>query len=242
MVRLGGFSVQILSNGEYIDEDIRNYVALQHKSEYKLVLKNHGDTKCDAEVKMDGESIGMYRIEPLSSMMLERPSKEAKKFTFVKSDSDIAKSTGASEKAPTNGLIQVTFKPERQKKPQSYSYSSQSSSSSSSSFGGQSRGGDTLGTFGATKSRMKKKCSVSDFDDEDDEDECMHLESVVQEKKKYDAGVTVLGSASSQKFNDVPSIKDVDLSRIAVISLRLVLLKEEPIYTPFHTKIPPPVN
>lgn len=241
MVRLGDFTVQISSHGSYIDEDKQNYVALQHKSEYIVILQNHGYSKCDAEVKMDGESIGMYRIDAGSQMLLERPSKEAKKFTFIKSDSDIAKSTGASEKAPTNGLIQVTFKPERQKKMQTrlQTYSSSASSQSTSfHLSGNS-------TFGPIKSRMKKKCDVSDFDDEDDEDECLN-ESTVQEKSKglkiYDAGVTVLGSASSQKFNDVPSIKDVDLSRVATISLRLVLLKEEPIYTPLHTKIPPPVN
>ena len=46
---------------------------LPDRSQYKLKLTNGHETNCDAEIFIDGETIGKWRITPYSTITIERP-------------------------------------------------------------------------------------------------------------------------------------------------------------------------
>jgi hypothetical protein len=109
---LNGYSVRVIGGNEKQD----GYVEMKHGQTYEIVLRNNKDTRCDAEVIIDGKEIGVFRIEPRCSFNLERPANETKKFTFYETNSEEANEAGVSKINNDNlGLIEVTFKPEKPK-------------------------------------------------------------------------------------------------------------------------------
>ena len=109
---LNGFSVNILGNVNSFKKDDHNYYALPHMSEYKIKLTNNRPTKCDAQVFIDGESIGIWRINSFDNIILERPANTNRRFIFIKEGSNIAQNAGIYYNQ-NNGLIKVIFTPER---------------------------------------------------------------------------------------------------------------------------------
>lgn len=106
------FSIGIRApNARKFIRDGHTYVALSNYSEYKIYISNEHYTRCDAEVHVDGETVGTWVIQPHSSVTIDRPANVAKKFTFVEETSDAARRTGAVVGSDLNGLVSVIFKP-----------------------------------------------------------------------------------------------------------------------------------
>ena len=62
-IELNRFSIEILNyNARKERINGHTYISLPHRSEYKIKLSNGRDTKCDAQVYIDGEKIGTWRI------------------------------------------------------------------------------------------------------------------------------------------------------------------------------------
>lgn len=96
-------------------EDASGYVVLGHGQQYAIRLDNFGDRRVDAEVKIDGKGMGTYRLEPNGRATLERSSHDEGRFTFFASESAEASVAGVHAVAvPDRGLVQVTFRFERQ--------------------------------------------------------------------------------------------------------------------------------
>lgn len=108
------FEVDIEGARRVFYSDGYKYVALAPGAEYQITLRNNHNTRCDAEVTIDDQVVGMWRIRPYSSITIERPEGENRRFTFVAETSRIARQTGAQVGAEANGIIQVVFKPAKQ--------------------------------------------------------------------------------------------------------------------------------
>jgi hypothetical protein len=65
---------------------------------------------CDVELKIDGESVGVWRIWPHQTITLERPVNIAQKFTCLGAWSKEAKEAGAAIDQQS-GLVEATFIP-----------------------------------------------------------------------------------------------------------------------------------
>ncbi len=110
-MRYGNFSCLIPEGREHGS----GHVALEHGQIYQLRLGNHGPSRCDALVEVDGKSVGLFRINGYGTFQLERPSNDTGRFTFFRADSSEGQAAGATETATVDrGLVRVTFKPEKQ--------------------------------------------------------------------------------------------------------------------------------
>lgn len=111
-MRVGSFSV-IVPEGRERDT---GHVSLNHSQQYTIHLCSHHHRRCDAEVIVDGKSVGTFRLDSHRSMVLERPSHDTGRFTFYQADSGEAVQVGvAGIAAPDRGLIQVRFHVEKQR-------------------------------------------------------------------------------------------------------------------------------
>lgn len=111
-----GFEVSISGK----QEDEAGYVRMTHEEEYIVSMRNNTPHECDAELIIDGTTVGEFRIGPRRTVRVERPSHEARKFTFLEINSFEADMAGLHDVSPEDlGLVQVVFKPEiiRQQKP-----------------------------------------------------------------------------------------------------------------------------
>lgn len=115
---INNFGLTILVNGtsarkEYINRS--HYFLLSHGENYKLKLSNDRETKCDAEIWIDGVKIGCWRINEFDNIIVERPAKLDRKFIFLKENSREANSAEIINGKKNNGLIKIIFKPEKKK-------------------------------------------------------------------------------------------------------------------------------
>ena len=93
------------------DESSDGYVCLKHGTPYTIELRNDDDSRCDAEVFIDGQRAGLWRVESKKPLRLERPSHDTGRFTFYATGTKEAAKAGIVAK-DTTGLISVIFKPE----------------------------------------------------------------------------------------------------------------------------------
>jgi hypothetical protein len=81
---------------------------------FEIILDNWSDRNVDCELSLNGESSGVYRIKPLSRIILERPSTDIRRFTFLKQNTEgerpLKDYTG--ENYRDRGVIEAVFKPE----------------------------------------------------------------------------------------------------------------------------------
>ena len=87
------------------------YVCLKHGIPYTLELRNEDSSRCDAEVFIDGQRVGLWRVESKKPLRLERPSHDTGRFTFYATGTKEAAKAGIVAN-DTAGLISVVFKPE----------------------------------------------------------------------------------------------------------------------------------
>lgn len=145
-MRQGSFSVQV-PQGQEVGG---GYVRMQHATRYSIKIGNHGTRRADAEVKIDGKFMGLFRINAGCYVDLDRPAHDKSCFTFFKSSSEEAGDAGvASVGREDRGLVVVTFKPEktvhsllRSSTPTEFGDDSGSWNRRRKGIGGQSVGGD----------------------------------------------------------------------------------------------------
>jgi hypothetical protein len=113
--KLNGFSLEIFDEFGQISKvphSLSNYYAMQHNTEYKLKLSNTHNANVDAHVSIDGESVGIWRLDPHGKVTIERPSNVARKFTLLREGTVDAVKGGIVTGSNDNGVVKVTFKPE----------------------------------------------------------------------------------------------------------------------------------
>lgn len=238
---LNSFSVRVPEG----TEKESGYVELNHGKQYSINLRNDRDVRCDADVSIDGKPIGTFRIEPNSTINLERPLNEDKRFTFYKAGSREAKASDeANIKDNYQGLIQVTFRPEKQychylpswwyvwpSTPAPYTpWNFGESWDYDTTCNTRGTSGVTLKTSGVTTTSANY-CQVTSTS-----------------SLPMRAGVTGLSGHSDQEFCQVDEIQDYDTNYFTAISLRLVCTenqRQDP--TPlrpvaYSNPVPPPVS
>jgi hypothetical protein len=97
------------------EQEKNGYVDLDSGTKYQLKLWNfNSKLRCDAEVKIDGKTVGNFRIEKMDSIIIERPANDHGCFTFYAVGTIEAK-IAMLEAVEENslGLIEVTFYPEK---------------------------------------------------------------------------------------------------------------------------------
>lgn len=190
-MRLGNFSVLVPEGREHGT----GHVGLNHSTVYTIRLGNHGSVDCDADVEVDGKSVGCFRLHAYQSVCLERPADDTGRFTFFRSESAESQQAGEAGIArESKGLVRVTFKPAR--KPQHVMRP----------MGMVSRGGPCGQSVGGDyKGIAEEKTSGR-----------IQLESM-----NASAGITGLTGTSGQRFVTVANL-DYDLSAVVEIALRLV--------------------
>jgi hypothetical protein len=95
------------------DETEVGHVCLKHGTQYSIKLRNHSERLlCNATVKIDGRSVGTWRVAQSEAITIERPLHDSGRFTFYQE--------GTPEAAKANirltdvlGLISVIFIPEK---------------------------------------------------------------------------------------------------------------------------------
>ncbi|PVZ64534.1 hypothetical protein [Pelagibaculum spongiae] len=107
-MKLGDYSLDIL--GGKLQKD--GYILMKDNTQYKLLMINFSDKKCDAKVKIDGKLIGIWRVEPKQHIIIDRPSADTGLLTYYELGGE------HSEKAQlflneSLGLISVTYLPEK---------------------------------------------------------------------------------------------------------------------------------
>ncbi len=87
------------------------HVRLPHRAFYSIKLTSRLNRRSDVIICIDGKEVGTWRIQPKSSIEIERPVNDTGRFTFYRLGSAGAKAIGLEE---TNelGLISATFIPE----------------------------------------------------------------------------------------------------------------------------------
>lgn len=102
------------------------YVEMKHGTQYGVTMKNNTSKRCQASLSIDGEHIGDYIIDKYASITIHRPLHSHKQFTFYRSDSDCSFHSGIIPGRRQNGVVEVTFIPERNVYTQNcfYSYDS----------------------------------------------------------------------------------------------------------------------
>ena len=118
VVQQGDFAVRINTPYGYstkIPNSYRPFFQLKDGATYSIVLANDGPTKADAQVFVDGQDCGLFRIEAHSNNIVEHPQFINKKFTF-KSAKNFAESSYEGNEEPQNGKISVLFTPEKNSK------------------------------------------------------------------------------------------------------------------------------
>lgn len=195
----GDFGVKIHSRHvRKVFKNGYNYIALEHNAEYSLTLFNESSSRCDADVSIDGRSIGIFRVKPYSSINIERPATRQQKFVFLQEDTGIAYRSGISSGKSSNGLVTVKFSPEYPKHDMSKSVWASASRQCSMSFGMD------LGSLTNSTNQMYSCASnAKEFD-------------------TLSSGATALGDHSSQTFESVSPLREIDHSRKTTITFRLI--------------------
>lgn len=99
--------------GEVIRRGGHRYIEVPHNEEYAIHLSNNRSTKCDAAVRVDGRDIGTFRVASHGSLTIRRPAGEDRKLIFVREGSAEGRGAGVTPGVHENGLIEVTFTPEK---------------------------------------------------------------------------------------------------------------------------------
>lgn len=204
-VSVNGFSLSVLGDGisarkKYMNG--ANYFLLPHGSQYKLRLTNNRSPRCDAEVWIDGERIGTWRINSYSSVTIERPADINRRFVFLRENSCTARTAGIVSGDSDNGLIKVIFKPERQQEFMLFN-------NNLCSLQGANRDGE------CHLSGMMNMAPLSSM-----MDMASRKKSLQQ---SYSHGATALGGTSGQEFDTTSSIYNVDTANITTITARLLV-------------------
>lgn len=219
MVQLNNFELTIVRATDGAPFPTKNegenvYVEVPDQTQYKIRVKCLRQQKGDATIHVDGESVGTFRLHPYQTVTLERPAGVNKCFMFchedkLKSDKDLV----GKEK---NGLIAVDFVAE------TYKPALFGASLGSLRYGGydgmqpMSLGGSAPATRGFSfggGSAMPCLTSMA----------CSSTTS-------HASGLTMLGESTTQSFQKVGELSDIDEKSRTRIAVRLIgPAKKEPL-------------
>lgn len=116
-MKLNGYELNIVgSRNNFISSTksitSEGFAVMSHNETYKIKLGNNNFSRCDAVVTIDGSQVGTWRLQPKSSITIERPADIDKNFTFFKVGTSEGNSAGLKLNDRDNGLVQVEFIPE----------------------------------------------------------------------------------------------------------------------------------
>lgn len=97
------------------------YVEMKHGQKYSVNITNNSLKKCQASLTIDGSHMGDFIIGAHSNVDIDRPVHSHKRFTFYRTDMSSSLTTGIIPACFNNGLVEVTFIPE---KAHTYTYTS----------------------------------------------------------------------------------------------------------------------
>jgi len=202
MTTLNDFSVKISDATPVKTSNAGTYMALPSGAEYRLTLTNNHGVDCDADVNLDGKTVGKWRVCAGATITVDSPADVVSRFMFL--EEHAAESHGAvTAGAETNGLVEVTFYP-RKKESTIYVKSERSHRSIEESGG-------------MYNENYRRRC---------DSDETFSA-SVYRS-----GATVLGGGDSSQRFTNVASIpeSEIDRSNVTTISIRLVVGDVRPEY------------
>lgn len=207
-IERNGFSVSVRSPyASRIYKNGYNYIALKHNTEYSLELQNNTNNRCDAVVTIDGRSVGKFRINSYSGIVVERPVTKHQKFVFLRESSGDAYRAGITEGKYANGSVSITFYPEMHKFHSRIDY-------------------DRARGFPYTNSSSETHCTKS-YSMSSDIGSFNYMDVGTMS-----AGATALGDRSHQLFKHASELDSIDHNNITTIKFRLVVdddLYQQPI-------------
>lgn len=92
-----------------------SYFAMPNNSNYFIYIQNNSDKSCDAEIFIDAQSVGTWRVEAYGNINIERPAHCARKFLFVKENSMLASIGNIISGSQNNGLVRIVLKKDAEK-------------------------------------------------------------------------------------------------------------------------------
>lgn len=240
-MRLNNFSLRIIGGSEIPG----GYVELEHDKTYSIQLRNDHDVDGDASISIDGNYIGTWRINSKSSVKIERPANEKRKFTFYRLDSKESKKAGLSKSNENVGLISVLFtvemkQPEINIKPlieehhHHYYYPDsipwikpwpgryypwEPTITYGSSGSGYTSSGSSNVNFAQTDTVENLSGNVQS---DNDSEKFENVQNIFCASVSHNAGGTGLSEKSKQEFETVEELTDIDKNLTTVINLRLV--------------------
>jgi hypothetical protein len=219
-------------NGKIVTPEKNGYVIVQDENEYNVSLtNNYKSRRCDAEIKIDDITMGLFRIPANDTVTIERSSKTNNHFKFVIESSTIVDDiygSNAEKKRESshNGVVSVIFKPEYEQ-PQQVLQTARILNTypkPSNSFGKNYNYEE--------EEEVDMGCGMDMFGSDDNKEEVYMggdnghafytLKKSMTKTQNVKAGMTVLSDKlSKQTFTTVCEL-DYDLSKITTINLRLV--------------------
>lgn len=123
------FSLSLLNSRDVQFENIDDTFYLNHGDTYKICLRNNSfNQKANANIFIDGKSIGMFRLNNNDKIIIERPAESAKKLTFYDAESVQGAMSRLDINSPDIGCLKVVIDvesralPLRVGRPTGYSY------------------------------------------------------------------------------------------------------------------------
>lgn len=108
------------TEASFFKKNDHTYYRLKHGDEYGVRMINNTDNHVNAVLKIDSNVMGKWRIKPHKSIVIERPVHNYRRFTFVSESSSEALEGGVRQlDNEMNGLVEVTFVPLIDKRPDS---------------------------------------------------------------------------------------------------------------------------
>lgn len=104
-VEIVGPQVEPFWRGNY------RYASMPSHTTYRIKLINSSDVRADADISIDGQAVGTWRVRAQSEVTIERPEGVNRAFTLVDEGGGTARRTGARVGDDYNGLVSVVFKP-----------------------------------------------------------------------------------------------------------------------------------
>lgn len=114
MAHSNGYVVAIKAGQNVISERMDGVVPIPYGVDYVIRLTNRNSRRAVARVKIDGNDIGSFVIDPYQTFDLERPEDKAVTFRLVSSHSAAAAAHGkaGADVDGSKGLIQVEWRGE----------------------------------------------------------------------------------------------------------------------------------
>lgn len=233
------------------------YYTLPHNKDYAVRMINNSDLRVNAVLKIDGEIMGKWRINTFSEILIERPTHNNRKFTFVRDNSWQADMAGVKSGSSKNGLVEVTFIPEKR------TFTFAKNNSYNDTFGDFDMINDMDGNMYDNRCEMKLGAKSQSYTSPLNNRESRSLSSFGLQSNNinnsnnsnnfnnfnnFSAGATVLGDDSSQRFTDASHINE-DMDNTITKRVRLIVAEDRKPFVSIKKSafdqddpIPPPID